>query len=269
MLEAGMDVQPIPTETSATADFVVSSDGVSIHVEVHSKQYDDTESENLERFNRGDNSPDFEIHETKVEREERVGTITSRMTVVTPFGKPASGETVSENVISRLASIKWAKGKEPQFPLEGPSILWLDFQDELWNMGLGPNNLQPVRTWNGGFQSGEIWYSLYGWKEAAIFQGSAFDMNNRGSIVSMRHDGRFRMKTKVTACILLFRQACIIAENPFVDMNLPDGFRVQMPYLPWFRWEHSYMRWPSDTLSERIEGEKTMIESLFDKLRLP
>ncbi|WP_171904027.1 hypothetical protein [Bacillus mycoides] len=46
----------------------------------------------------------------------------------------------------------------------------MDFQDEFWSLRLGKENVHPLRTFRDRFTSGEIWYALYGWKEASVFE---------------------------------------------------------------------------------------------------
>ena len=68
----------------------------------------------------------------------------------------------------------------------------------------------PINTWNCGFYSGPLWYALYGWKGIPIFEGESIY-----SSVIIRHDGRFRMETKIDAVICSLPRCTMIFDNPF------------------------------------------------------
>ena len=258
MLLAGMSVEPIPETNSPTADFKIVVDEMEIFVEVHSKQYDGVESSNLTKFNNGEELPEIET------RRDANGKVCSRMIEVTPFGTPIPGELVAENVISRMAAIK---GTKKQFPEGKLAILWLDFQDELWDMGPKYDSIFPISTWNGEFSSGEFWYAFYGWNGAPIFEKASFNTYNIGNIRPMRHDGLFINKSKANAIFMLFGNKSILIENPFIESIIPEKLRKNIYAMPRFNQEYSYLRWPCDNLKDRINYEKDIIECLNKKLQ--
>jgi len=182
----------------------------------------------------------------------------------TPFGQPKKGENVTENAISKLTALKQ---EELQFSEELPSILWVDFQDELWDIVLHSDSVFPIRTWRGELYSGEIWYAFYGFKEAPIFEGETTELRQSKRRVRMRHDGRFRMKTKVDAVIFSFKDSTIAIENPFSSKPVPDWFWEQALNLPRFEMENSMLNWPTHDLNVEIDRMKRVIEAI-DKLDL-
>ena len=247
LIGAGFQVAPItPSKNDNTPDFVIkNSEGEEIEVEVNSKQYSEDESLELEKFNSQTNSAQ---HSSTTIREH----------VVTPFGKPKPGENVTENVISKLTAIKQ---NEKQFSPDKPSILWLDFQDELWTLGLKVDSTQPIRTWREEFYSGELWYAFYGKKGLTIFEQSSVEPRIKSNI-TMRHEGRYRYDSKIDATIISLPEHTVILENPFSKNKLPNWFWDSAVFINRLNFENSWTNWPENRLKERIETEEDRIKEL-------
>jgi hypothetical protein len=179
-----------------------------------------------------------------------------------PLGRPKIGETITENAINKLASIK---GKEHQMSPDETSILWLDFQDEIWDGLDTRDRVLPLRTTtpNNAFQSGELWYAFYGWKDAPIYEEFRLDMLF-GDVVKMRHDGRFRQDTKLDAVIISFSGDTIILENPYSKKPIKPWLWKRLVLLHRFNFEMSYTNWPAVNLIQRIELEEEKLKKLID-----
>lgn len=246
LIGANFNVVPIPTsQTDNTPDFIIkNSDGEEIEIEVNSKQYAEDESLQLEQFH------------SRISNAQNSNTMDEH--VITPFGKPRRGENVTENVISKLTAIKQ---NERQFSPDRPSILWLDLQDELWNLGLNVDSTQPIRTWREEFYSGEFWYAFYGRKELAIFQQSSVEPRIKQNTI-MRHEGRYRYESKIDATIISLPKHTIILENPFSKNILPNWFWESAVFINRFNFENSWTNWPENKLLERLNTEESRIKEL-------
>jgi hypothetical protein len=259
LLGAGFDTQPIPESNKSTPDFYLTHvDGSKIEVEVNSKQYHKDESKALEEFNK---SKATTSGSENIIFREHVITPCGKPKTVIENGEPKTEENVTENVISKIASIK---KDEKQFSDNCPGILWLDFQDEIWQLGLNSENVSPLRTWNDEFFSGEIWYGFYGKKGLPIFERDALENRPLKSSIRMRHEGRYNLSTKLDACIISFANDLIILENPSANNPLPDWFFEKITNLRRFNIQSSWMQWPEHKLKNRIENEILRIESLSE-----
>ena len=254
MLLEGMTgtVDAIRGHGETSPDFAVHDCNQKVVIEVHSKQYESHESISLEEFNNAE--VDYPLPgETTVREHE-----------IVPFGTPKKGENVTENVISKLTAVKQ---DENQFSTKEPSLLWIDFQDELWDMALKFDSTLPIRTWNGQLYSGEIWYAMYGFEGAPIFEGETTELRSVRNIIRMRHNGRFRLKTKIDAVVFSFPRSTIVLENPYTEKQVPDWFWKQFMHIPWFQYEYSWLNWPDNNLVKSIKIEIEKIRSL-DSLQL-
>lgn len=249
ILEAGISVKPI---SGNGADFWVEDNQEKILIEVHSKQLHRQQSESLEKFYN-----DLRNEITKSDR--KTGWVIGEHNTV-PFGKPQKHENVAENAISKLSAIK---PTEHQMSTNSTSILWLDFQDEVWDLLDTVDRVLPIRTWNGAFYSGELWYAFYGWKDAPIFEEFRFDLPSfLCQQVKMRHEGRFRNSTKLDAVIISFSRNTLILENPFSEKAIKPSLWKKLVFLPWFNFEYSYTNWPVADLIHRLDLDKQKLIAL-------
>ncbi|MCB2141365.1 hypothetical protein KQH29_00315 [bacterium] len=258
MLEAGIIVEPVHESDESTPDFEIEEK--SAQVEVNTKQMHEATARELDRFNQGQPGSEDESFKFLRDKEREIG---GRIIVIDPCGRPEPGENVAENVISKICGIK---ARETQFSDTRPSILWLDFQGEHWHLHNMVDQVNPINTWNGEFYAGAVWYGLYGWKGAPIFEHASPDWQPPTSIVAMRHDGRFRAGTKVDAVVLSCPRHTVVLENPFSVKPISSELWTKTICLPWFRYEASYPRWPSDDLAQVIELQKERIESLSQQM---
>jgi len=248
ILQAGISVE---SRSRDGADFWVEDNQEKVWIEVHSKQFYDEESESLENFYN-------DLRNERTESDRKTGLVIGEHKTV-PFGKPKKDENVTANAIRKLCAIK---EREHQMSTESTSILWLDFQDEGWELLDKVERVLPVRTWNGAFDSGELWYAFYGWKDAPIFQDFRLDtVLNR--VVKMGHKGRFRKSTtKLDGVIISFSRNTVILENPFSKKAIKPSLWKKLTFLPWFNFEYSYTNWPAMNLKQRIELEQEKLIEL-------
>jgi hypothetical protein len=249
ILQAGISVKP---KSGNGADFWVEDNQEKVLIEVHSKQWHQEQLEALEKFNK-----DFRNEMTKSDRKP--GLVIPKHKIF-PFGEPQEHENVTENAISKLCGIK---EKEHQMSTDYTSIIWLDFQDELWDSLDTVDRVLPVRTWNRAFYSGDLWYAFYGWEDAPIFQDFSWDrpLNDEKK---MRHSGRFRNSTKLDAVIISFPRNTVILENPFSKKAIKPSLWKKLTFLPWFNFEYSYTNWPAMNLRQRIELEEEKLKKLIE-----
>lgn len=252
LLEGQFSVTPFNSgATYRKPEFLLTENNERISIEVHAKHLNDEEAKALENF-----------HTERVQILKGRSYI-FREHVVTPFGKPRLGENVTENVISKLAAIKQ---DESQFSQNETNILWLDFQDEIWDLVLSVNSVNPVSTWNGEWFSGGIWYAFYGWVGAPIFESHTTERRIKIPHVKMRHEGRFRIATKLDAVIVAFPRYTVILENSTSQKPIKPTVWRKLFLLPWFRFEYSYINWPNPNLKQRIKTIKKNIISLSKKV---
>jgi hypothetical protein len=248
LLEAGLDVFPVPATGPGTKpDFTVRFNHEEMHVEVQAKQHDDAMAQEIETFHR-------------VACEESVAqsvsaprpSVTIRMIDVQPFGRPGKpDDTTRTNAISKISQIK---DDERQFTEGVPALLWLDFQD-VQNLGMAliGEDLSPVMSWRGLVNSGVLWYALYGWKGAPVFERHCLLIPFKGrSIVPMQHDGRFRRSTKLSAVLISFPNAIMLAESFQPTAPISDTFRRHFPGLPGAHISSSIINWLPNQVKESI-----------------
>jgi hypothetical protein len=101
--------------------------------------------------------------------------------------------------------------------------------------------------------SGVLWYALYGWKGAPVFERHCLlvPFNSR-SIVPMQHDGRFRRSTKLSAVLISFPNAIMLAESFQPTAPISDTFRRHFPGLPWAHISSSIINWLPNQVKESI-----------------
>jgi len=254
LLESGITTKPVRPGNNAQPDFRISHGADSAQIEVHSKQLYEEESSALEKFNK----QRFDKTEKTIQR------VIVREHVITPFGKPGVNESVTGNAIRKIAQIKQqGGGLEPQMHASKTSLLWLDFQDEIWDSVIKVESALPIRSWNGAFYSGEFWYAFYGWERAPIFEGQTTADAPSKPPMTMLRDGRFRQKTNVDAVIVSFPQATLVFENPFSKKPIKPWLWKKITCLPWFNVQFSQANWPSGDLAERVEMTRKMLRNLL------
>jgi hypothetical protein len=250
LLEAGLDVSPIPTATpGAKPDFTVSFNNEVMHIEVQAKQYDEAMAEEMENFHR----VTYEESAAQSASAPRPS-VTICMIDVQPFGRPRPGkpdDTTRTNAISKISQIK---EDERQFTEGVPAVLWLDFQDaQNLSMALIGEDLSPVMSWQGLVNSGVLWYALYGWKGAPVFERHCLliPFESR-SLMPMQHDGRFRRSKKLSAVLISFPNAIMLAESFRATAPISDTFRRHFSGLPWARISSSLINWLPNQVKESI-----------------
>jgi hypothetical protein len=250
LLEAGLGVYPIPPNTSgAKPDFTVRVNSEEMHVEIHAKQHDEFIAEEIENFHRI-------THEGSIARSASVPgpSVTIRMIDIQPFGRPRPGkldDTIRTNAISKISQIK---DDERQFTEGIPALLWLDFQDvQNLGMALSVEDLSPVISWRGSVNSGVLWYALYGWKGAPVFERHCLFIPLPGRrVVSMRHDGRFRRSTKLSAALISFPNALVLAESIQASTPISEDFRRHFSRLPLAHVSSSIINWLPNQVKESV-----------------
>jgi hypothetical protein len=254
LLEAGYPVKPVPTNPrKATPDFAIEDGATTTLVEVHAKQfYAMTEKE-------------FQKHRKWISEQPILPGVTSYIHVLHPFGgavpgKP--GDSTTTNAISRICAIKQ---EEEQFRSDLPAILWLDFQDlYTMDMSMTVEQFQPVISWNEHLTTGALWYALYGWKGAPVFEQchySHLDLPSR--IIRMAHDGRFFQPTKLSSVVVSFPKATILAESPIKEKQLPKNIRLRYMGLPWAGIQHTVAEWTSGLVVLTLQRHAALIDGLL------
>jgi len=173
-----------------------------------------------------------------------------------PFGAPSAGDSVTTVAIQKVAQIKQKEEqKKNQFSPTSPSILWIDFQDETWQLILGPESALPVNLWNDEYYSGVLWYGFYGWKGAPIFEGETKLQRPRRAVARMQHNGRFRNNTNIDAVIVLLMQYTFLFENPLSSKPVSPTIMEKLLRLPNVDATWTLLNESVGDLSQRIEKE--------------
>lgn len=261
LLEAGFQVKPIVRTSDATPDFTVDAGDGPVTVEVFSKHQDEDQDDLVAAVN----TPDGE-HPQIIERAEATsGNTTVRTTVaeLTPAGRPdptKAGDSVQANVISRVCSMK---RNESQVDPERPCVLVADFT----HFGpppaaqlLDPAQTSPLLRGHHDLCSGGMWYGMYGWKGAPVFEELDIEPKRMG------HDGRFRLtnkKSRLSAVLFVFHEAVVLLENPWADKPLPPRARFAFGRYPWFNLPYSIADWHTGNTQAIVEAQRRMIEA-FD-----
>lgn len=260
LLEAGFSVTPIPEADESTPDFEADAGDGAIIVEVFAKHQDESEKKLWEAIASGRTPPGVERQVV----EDQHGRIETTITEHHPAGAPdpkKPHDSVQANVISRICA---AKGKEKQFPLDRPSLLWIDLRSfGGWPEALKLDQCTPLISGRDGLTSGALWYAFYAWKGAPIFEED-FPLHER--VVPMGHDGRFRLqgekKSKLSGCILALSECLILFENPWADHPLPDRARRFAERLPCFDFGHSICNWSPGDAEKLAELGRRQIEAM-------
>ena len=262
LLEAGFNVAPIPRTSSATPDFTVDVGDGPVTVEVFSKHQDEVQDALMAAVH----SPDGE-HELGIERSSATHgnrRVTTAVTVLTPGGHPdpdSKWDSVQANLISKVCGMK---RDETQVDPEHPCVLIADFchfGGPTMAKLLEPRQTAPVISGHRGLCSGAMWYGVYGWKGARVFEELLRDP------LRMGHDGRFRLagkkKSRLSAILFIFHGAAVLLENPWADKPLTPLTRLAFGRYPWFDLVHSVADWhPGDALA-LVELQRRRIEA-FD-----
>jgi hypothetical protein len=258
LLAAGFKVEPIIRQDDTTPDFTVDAGDGMVTVEVFSKHQDVDQDKLLDAVH----SPDG-THPAGIERRKSVtGNYNIAMTItsLTPGGRPntnKAGDSVQANVISRMCAMK---KDERQIREDRPALLIAD----LTHFGpaaemVEPTQAAPLLRGHRGLCSGGMWYGMYGWKDAPIFE------EMMGQPVHMGHDGRFRLadkdKSRLSGVLFIFHQAVVLLENPWATHRLPDKARKALTSYPWFDLVHSVGDWRPGDAEKLIAVQRSMIEA--------
>jgi hypothetical protein len=186
---------------------------------------------------------------------------------LTPGGKADPKkihDSVQTNLISRICGIK---SNEKQIPGDRSALLVIDlahFGGPVISQFFGPNEAAPVLSGHQGITSGPIWYAVYGWKGAPVFQ------EGRHDIARMEHDGRFRVdgeqKSKLSAVLVVFDKGAVLVENPRASQPLTQGTRVMLCRYPWFVLARSICEWQLGDVQRQVEIHQNMIATMKQNL---
>lgn len=250
LIHCELQVKPGAIGSVSEPDFFIED---KVYIEVHAKQPEPSEALSLEQHNNA-----------RFQSQPSEG-VSVRMHFYAPFGSPKRGESITRNAIQKLAQIKQKEEAKQQFSDVLASILWLDFQDEAWNLIITANDAIPLISHQGGFYSCPLWYAFYGWKGAPVFQGEMVEGGIKRAADKMRHDGRFRQGTKIDAVIASFPRATVILENPFSRKPVQPQLWRKLTRLQNFTLELSHINWPQADLKQRIEIQKNALEALANE----
>ncbi len=256
LLSARFDIKPVPNSSDSTPDFLIKDDNVSIRVEVFAKGLDGETAQELERFHTEPLIP---------RKGERVA---FREISVSPFGKVKKGEYITENAISRIASVK---EDEKQFDAAAINLLWIDLQDETWFFE-GYLASKPIfGGTTGTYQSGYIWYAIYGEKDLPVFENASFERKAIKQGTAMQHDGRYFLKegesfkSIIDFTVVSFRRHNIILENPNHAHDISKDTWRKFMSIPCVDVTNSWLNWPDENLESRIRISKEQITAFNEK----
>jgi hypothetical protein len=261
LLESGFLVKPIPRSDDSTPDFRIDAGDGPITVEVFAKHQDREQDRLLTAIHTPDAPlpPNVERHVQKV-GSHSVSTTTAELT---PAGKPDPSkpyDSVQANLVSRICAIKQ---KEHQFVGNEPSLLVIDFAQfggPYIAQFLEPSQAAPIESGHRGVTCGAVWFSMYGWKGAPLFEEGSH------TLIRMGHDGRFRLtgkqKTKLSGVLVVFFDGAVFLENPWAAHRISDQARLSLCRYPWFDLSRSIGDWNVGDALMQIDLHRRMIETL-------
>lgn len=258
LLEAGFEVHPINRSNEATPDFSVNAGDGDVVVEVFAKHQDDDEA----NFQAAAHDPNGELpdgitrHTTEYPGR---GKVTMTTVPIMPAGRPdplKPQDSIQANMISRVCAIK---KNEKQLPDDKPSVLVMDFTNFGGRVSasfLRPNSAAPIEKGHQGLCCGQFWYSMYGWRDAPLFE------ENQHQLIRMGHDGRFRLGTKLSAVLIILSRSVALLENPWAKNVLPDRARLSLCCYPWFKLEHSIADWSKGDTQRQVDIHRRQVEAM-------
>ena len=272
LLEAGFKVTPIDSKKGIpTPDFRLDSHDDSVEIEVASKHQPEKEADKRELIHKAMNTNGAKFPEDVEYCERRYKDRVCKIAVseLFPSGAPdpkKSGDSVQSNAISGICAIK---GDEKQFSGKSPAILVVDLTAfggrEIASMSFSnPSQASPLICGHEGLTSGFLWYAMYGWSGAPIFEQSTT------SIVQMQHEGRFRLsnqkKSKLSAVLFLLPTDVVLFENPWSKFRLPDDVRTRLCCYPYSNLAYSICDWRIGDAEKQIALHCHMICTLEQQL---
>jgi hypothetical protein len=235
LLDARLDISPVPTRSAKTADFDLVIGDHEACVEVFTRNMHAEEASALKTFRSapGHTGP---------------GDVIVREHWVHPFGRQRNGETVAQNVAQKLA------GKKPraeQVAEQKVALLWMDLQDEdCWTLGV--SDAVPVRLNHEELWSSGVWHAYYGRRDTPIFEGHAIGRRALREPKTLGFDGAFHASDKWSAVLLAFASGCVVFENPTARHSLSNELSERLLSLLGFDSARSWMSYPAFTRLRRV-----------------
>lgn len=272
LLDAGFDVEPIRVAGKPTPEFLAKHNEHTLVVEVASKHQGDAQNELDEQIHNAIHN-DGPLPEG-VEHHRFQGANTNIETFISvhhPGGAPDPddpNDSVQTNVISKVCSIKQS---EKQIEGDLAALLIADFSafEEPGFEGL-LKHASPIIRGHNGFTSGALWYAMYGWTNAPVFE----ELNEL--LPRMQHEGRFSQlrqpKSKLSGVLFVLPEAAVLLENPAPVHRLDPETRLALCTYPWFDIAHSVLDWEPGTAQCVIDLQRKMIDRFdasFESLRFP
>ena len=264
LLEAGYQVNPIRPAKEPSPDFrIAAENGGCANVEVHAKQISGPMQDEIDKHER-EIQEDFQAW--RKEKGKSGGVFIAEALGIQPLGAPdpaKRGETTTINAIHSLCQVK---AEEKQFAEDEVNLLWLDMQDEnpWWFLSCDPSVLvEPVVSGNDGMlTSGALWYAMYGWKGAPVF-----DPDFPQKITCMQHEGRFHRDTKISALVASFPRATVVFENLAPKVTLSPRCRLRTMCLPRASVQYSMYDWECGLVVSTFEVQRRRILALEDNVK--
>ena len=259
LLECELDVRPEQSGEAPTPDFVIRAGGHSTVVEVAARhearkasEFRQAISDHLRAGGVG-LPPGVERHVWHMESGRNIEIVESSHH---PGGSPDPSKPldgVQANLISRVCAVK---GCARQLGSGVAGILVIDltiFGERSEGDMLLSDQVSPMLSCRPGVISGAIWYAMYGWKGAPVFEA--------GSVVPMQHEGRFRQDdgSRLSAALVVLGESATLLENPWAANRLGDEVRLGILRYPWFDLRHSICDWQRGDAKGQVEIQEGMI----------
>ena len=267
LLESGFTVCPVKEGETATPDFYIDLCGERTAIEVAAKHQDEEQDQLQDAIEKAMHTKGEELPQDVEHYVRHSENCTIKMVISThqPGGKPdpcKRNDSVQRNMISRLCGIK---GKEKQIPSGLPSVMIIDFT----NFG-GPyfsnflsEQTAPIISGHQGLTSGAIWYAMYGWKNAPVFEEGSHRP------LRMSHQGRFRQskekKSKLSGVLIILPENAVLLENPWAMHRLTDKTRLAFCRYPWFDLTRSICDWQVGDAEHLVALQQRMIEVFYQR----
>ena len=264
LLESGFEVTPINPNGVSTPDFNIETHSGLVEVEVASKHQSREEDILQQDIYKAMNTEEAEFldgvehHVVRCENYK----IETAISEHHPSGKPSPekpDDSDQTNLISHLCSLK---EDEKQISGTSPAILAVDLTafggiQAASMLFSDPSQASPIICGNSGLTSGALWYAMYGWNSAPVFEEEEYRR------LRMQHEGRFSLsrdkKSKFSAVLFLLPNNVVLFENPCSEHKLPGEIRLGLCRYPDFNLAYSLCDWQIGHVKKLVELQRRMI----------
>ena len=185
-----------------------------------------------------------------------------------PFGFPERKEidSIGSEVISKVNSIK---EDEQQFSDDAINILFVDYVNPfLSTLDIMHGHCKPFMFHNSVVYTGNLWWGMYAKKCETVFFEKAFHYPKRyaeNDTYKMEYDGKLvKAHSKVDFVIFNMYDEIFVLEKLFPHkLKIPKELYLTFMTMQGIKYEHLWINYPLQDLSDRIQNIKQQAEELY------